>query len=111
MLFYIKHLSPYVIDKFNTTVRYGVVSYGTGFLLFTYIISHLAMRFVLAGGPFRLLLYRTVHNTVVHRLIRVKSLPIDLDGIKNVNKIFRTSLVYVFRKKAGGLLRIDVEMI
>jgi hypothetical protein len=52
--------------------------------------------------------YCIVHNFVVPRLIRNKSLTTDLDGLEKWNKIFRTSLVYVFWKKAGGLLRIDV---
>ena len=53
--------------------------------------------------------YCTGNSTAVPRLIRNKSLPIDLDGLKKLNTIIRTGVVYVFWKKAGGLLRIDVE--
>ena len=53
-----------------------------------------------------------MHTTVVPRLIRISSLPIDLDGLKILNKIILTGVVYsVFWKKACGLLRIDVETI
>ena len=54
----------------------------------------------------------TVHNTVVPRLIRNKTLPINLTEMtEKMNKNFRTSIVYVFWKKVDGLLRMDVEMI
>ena len=47
-------ISPCLVDKFNATVRYGTVQYGTGLItLFTCDISHLAMRFVMAAGPSR----------------------------------------------------------
>ena len=49
-------ISPYLVDKFNDTrtVRYNTLRYRTGLTLFKCGISHLAMRFVLAAGPFRL---------------------------------------------------------
>jgi hypothetical protein len=56
--------------------------------------------------------YCTVHSTVVPRLIRNKTLPINLTELtEKMNKNFRTSIVYVFWKKVDGLLRMDVEMI
>ena len=56
--------------------------------------------------------YCIVHNIVVPRIIRNKSLPINLTGMtEKTNKNFRTSIVYIFWKKVDGLLRIDVETI
>ena len=56
--------------------------------------------------------YCIVHSTVVPRLIRNKSLPINLTEMtEKMDKIIRTIIVYVFWKKVDGLLRIDVEMI
>jgi hypothetical protein len=56
--------------------------------------------------------YCIVYNTVVPRLIRNKSLPINLTEMIFKNElIFCTSLVFVIWKKVDGLLRIDVEMI
>ena len=48
---------------------------------------------------------------MVPRFIRNKELSIDLDGLKKMNSHFRTNIVYVFWKKIGGLLEIDVETI
>ena len=46
-------ISPYLVDKFDATVPYATVQYGTGLTVFTCGISHLGMRFVLAAGPSR----------------------------------------------------------
>ena len=49
---------------------------------------------------------------MVPRLIRNKSLPINLTEITEKMYLnFRTSIVYVFWKKVDGLLRIDVEIV
>ncbi len=48
---------------------------------------------------------------MVPRLIRNKSLPINLELLKKINTKFRTSIVYVFWKKVDGLLRVNVKMI
>ena len=53
-----------------------------------------------------------MHSNVVPRLIRNKSLPINLTEMtEKMNKNFPTSIVYVFWKKVDGLLRMDVEKI
>ncbi len=53
-----------------------------------------------------------MHGTVVPRLIRNKSLPINLtERTEKMNKNFRTNIVYVFGTKVDGLLRMDVEMV
>ena len=64
----------------------------------------------LANIILQMIYYCTVHSTVVPRSIRDESLPINLEGLEKINKN-RTGVVYVFWKKVGGLLRIDVERV
>ena len=78
------------------------------------LLKHIFFRFYiicLANIIWLMIYYCALHNIVLLRLIRYKSLPIDLDRLQKMNEIFRMSLVYVFWKIASGLLRIDVEMI
>ena len=71
-------ISPYLVDKFNATVPYTTVQYGTGLTIFTCGSSHLAMRFVLAAGPSRTIPYV---STVRYRQVLLS----DIVSLSNNN--------------------------
>ncbi len=62
----------HLVDKFNdtiwyNTVQYGTVQYGTNVTWFTCGFSHLTMRFVLAAGPSRMVMYRNENREILER--------------------------------------------
>ena len=79
-------ISPYLVDKFNATVPYRTLQYGT---IRTCGIWHLAMRFVLAAGPSRTVF---VAQQSSRYLFRPQAPPITVGFYHNDTVSYRTLL-------------------
>ena len=82
---------------------------------FILLLKQIVLRFYitcLANIIQLMVYYCTVHNIVLPRTIRNKSLPINLTEMTEENEL---KISYEYRicllKEVGGLLRIDVEVI
>ena len=69
-----------MVDKFNATVPNATVQYGTGLTIFTCDISHLAMRFVMAAGPYHAVQYSDM--TYIVKTLYSKITPILKGGVR-----------------------------